>query len=154
MKSILSVVLFSIISIYTMAQNKTDRPEVGNVCKVYSGTEGLRITTCRVGAEDKNEALLGFSGVDHPWNGKIFKAKLKKFKNNSNSNNFNIDYTIEWKGKQYTVLTFREGYSAVFTAYMMPFGSLQVEHNLKYDEYGSSSCSPERFLTEYLEQKN
>lgn len=154
MKGILLAIFLSVISMYTMAQNKTTRPEVGNVCKVYSGTEGLRITTCRLGAEDKNEALLGFSGVDHPWNGKIFKAKLKKFKNNSNSNNFNIEYTIEWKGKQYNVLTFKEGYGSGFTAYMMPYGSLQVEHRLAYDEYGSSGCSPERFLTEYLEQKD
>ncbi|MBX2920814.1 MAG: hypothetical protein KF746_01380 [Chitinophagaceae bacterium] len=135
-----------------MAQNKP-RPEVGKVCKAYTGAEGLKITTCRVGPEEKNEALLGFSDVDHPWSGKIFKAKMKKFKNNSNSNNFNIDYSIEWKGKEYVVLTYRDGYGSGFTAYLMPFGSLQAEHKLAYNEYASQSCSPERFLTEYLEQQ-
>lgn len=150
MKSILLLsVLSGFISLNAMAQN---RPEVGNVSKVYSGAEGLIITTCRLGPEKNNESLLKIEGVDHPWNGKIFKAKMRKTKNNSATNNFDIDYEIEWQGKNYNVLTYRTTQN-VFKAYMMPFGSLQVEHRLDYDQYGSSSSSPERLLTEFLEQK-
>lgn len=150
MKSIVLSMLFGIFSLCAIAQNQ--RPEVGNVCKVYTGNEGLIITTARVGPEKNDEVLLKVEGVDHPWNGKIFKAKMTKRKSNSLNNNFDIDYEIEWEGKKYNVLTYRDQYSQ-FKAYMMPFGSLQVEHSLGYDKGNSSYCSSERLLTEFLEQK-
>lgn len=148
-----TTLIFVLFSLCTMSMAQGKRPEVGTVCKVYTGAEGLMITTCRLSEESKNEALIGFSGVDHPWNGKIFKAKVNKFKSNSNNNNFNLDYQIEWQGKKYTILTYRDSYRGGFTAYLTPYGSLQPEHALSYNEGASSNCSPERLLTEYLEQE-
>ncbi len=146
MKAILSFTLIVMCTISALAQ----RPEVANVCKVYTGKEGLLISTCRIGEEPKNEVLLKVTGVDHPWNNRIFKSTANKYKNNSSSSEFNIDYQITDGGKTYTILTYRDG---IFTAYLTPFGTLQTEHKLVYDEYGSRECRPERFLTEYLEQK-
>lgn len=148
----LLIIILVITGLHTNAQ-KSSRPIVGSFCKVYSGMEGLKITTCRLGEESKNEALIKFSGVDHPWNNKIFKASLIKTKSNSVSNNFNIEYKIDWKGKQYLVLSSNAQSPNSFTAYLIPFGSLQVEHRLGYDEGESNYTSSERLLTEYLEQK-
>lgn len=145
MKTLFFVAFISIISFTVLAQ----RPEVGSVCKVYIGKEGLAIATCRVGPEPKNEVLLKFSGIDHPWNNKIFIATATKFKNNSTSSEFNIDYQISEDGKTYTVLTYR---SEIYTAYLPPYGTLQTEHKLRYDEYRSGQCRPDRLLTEYLEK--
>lgn len=151
MKHILfAFIIFS--GVYAFGQSNA-RSEVGKVAKVYSGMEGLKVTTCRLGEESKNEALIKFSGIDHPWNNLVFKAALNKYKSSSASNNFNIDYLIEWKGKKYTVLVSKADNATSYKAYLIPYGSLQVEHNLGYDEGGSMYTSCERLLTEYLEQK-
>ncbi len=148
----LLLIMFMLTSMSTFAQ-KNNRPEVGSICKVYSGSEGLMITTTRLGDEATNEALVKFSGIDHPWNNKIFKAKLTKTKSNSLSNNVNMSYEIEWKGKKYRVLAGDGDAPGYFTAYILPYGSQQVEHRLSYNKDHSAYSNAEHLLTEYLEQK-
>lgn len=141
------------VCISALAHAQIARPVVAQVCKVYTGYEGLMITTVRLGEESKNEALVKVSGIDHPWNNKVFKAKMNKYKSNSASNNFNIEYEIEWKGKKHKVLIGSGESVGLFTAYIIPFGSQQIEHRLNYDVGQSNYTSAERLLTEYLEQQ-
>lgn len=148
-KRIILSALFALISMATMAQNN-NRPEMGKVCKTYNGGEGLYIVTCRIGAESNNEVLIGINGIDHPWSGKIFKAKMIK-KSNISSSNVSIDYQITDGGKQYNVLTYSE--NSGFNIYLKPYASTQVAHRAGYDEGRSKDCDPEVLLTQYLAQK-
>lgn len=118
------------------------RPEVGNVCKVYTGEEGLRISTCRVGSVENNEVLIGIMGIDHPWNSKIFKAKVKQYDGKE-------DYEIMVNGKPYVIMTYRNYYEI----YLTPYGTTKAEQYVSYDKNVSQECKPEWLLTEYLEQK-
>lgn len=121
---------------------QTKRPEVGNVCKVYTGYEGIRISTCRVGPVENNEVLIGIMGIDHPWNSKIFKAKVNKY-------NGKEDYEIKVNGKPYVLITYRDYYMI----YLTPYGTTKEEQYIWYNKDASSECKPEWLLTEYLEQE-
>lgn len=148
MKSIIVILTAAImsISITTNAQSKNDnRPEMGSVCKTYKG-EGIYVTTARIGAEKNNEVLIGITGVDHKWNGKIFKAKVKK-------NNANFDYVINVDGQDYHIFVYRENWNGGYSVYLKDYGSGKIEQRVAYDEWQSKDCKPEYLLTEYLEQQ-
>lgn len=146
MKTIIVILTTVIMSITANAQNKNaNRPEMGSVCKTYKG-EGIYVTTARIGAEKNNEVLIGITGVDHKWNGKIFKAKVKK-------NNANFDYVIQVDGQDYHIFIYRENWNGGYSVYLKDYGSGKIEQRVAYDEWESKSCKPEYLLTEYLEQQ-
>lgn len=146
MKTIFVMLTTTIMSIhFANAQNKAERPEMGKVCKTYRG-EGIYVTTARIGPEKNNEVLIGVTGVDHQWNGKIFKAKVKK-------NNANFDYVIQVDGKDYHIFIYRESWSGGYSVYLKDYGSGKIEQRVAYNEWESKDCNPEHLLTEYLEQQ-
>lgn len=148
-KSIILSYLFTLLSMFAMAQNN-NRPEMGKVCKAYSSDEGLYVVTCRIGAEANNEVLIGINGVDHPWNGKIFKAKVIK-KTSISSSNADIDYKITDGSKEYNVLTYSS--TSGYTIYLKPFGNTKGVNRAVYNKYKSNDCDPEWLLTQYLNQQ-
>jgi hypothetical protein len=54
---------------------ETERPTVARYGKVYRGGEGLTVSVLGIGKPDDEEYLLQYSGVNHDWNWKIFKAR-------------------------------------------------------------------------------
>lgn len=135
----LAIAFLMIFSLNSKAQN---RPEMGSVCKAYIGEEGLRITTCRIGSPENNEVLLGIMGIDHPWSGKIFKAKVRKYDGKE-------DYEITVDGKSYVIMTYRDYYEVYLTEY----GTTKATQYVAYNQDASQECKPEWLLTEYFEQK-
>ncbi len=139
----LTVILMSIH--FVNAQDKAERPEMGMVCRTYKG-DGIYVTTARIGPEKNNEVLIGITGVDHQWNGKIFKARVVK-------NNANFDYVIKVDDKDYHIFIYRENWNGGYSVYLKDYGSGKIEQRVAYDEWESNSCKPEYLLTEYLEQQ-
>lgn len=144
MKKIIALVAVVMISAGTIrAQSNSARPEMGKVCSVYSG-EGIYVTTCRIGPEKNSEALVGVTGVDHQWNGRLFKAKVIR-------NNANFDYEIQADGKPYHIFIYRD--NGGYSVYLKNYGSGKTEQRVTYDKWESQRCKPEYLLTEYLEQQ-
>lgn len=125
------------------AQSESDRPEMGNVCRTYSG-DGIYVTTARIGPEQNREVLIGVTGVDHRWNGKLFKAKVK-------TNNADFDYVIQVDGQDYHIFVHRK--NSGYSVYLKNYGGGKIEQRVSYSERSSSECKPEYLLTEYLEQQ-
>lgn len=139
--SLIFFAAFSCFAINVQGQ-VTNETEMGKVCKVYSGSEGLRVVMGRIGDEANNEMLIGIEGIDHPWSGKIFKAKVTKFDSK-------MDITIEVDGKPWTLLTYRYDY----ILYLSKYGNENPERRLKYSETSSQDCKPEWLRADYLKQE-
>lgn len=138
---ILNLLTLMLLATTQIGFSQDKRPEVGNVCKVYTGDEGIRISIARVGSADKNEVLLGIMGIDHPWSGKVFKAKVNKYDGKE-------DYEITVDGKPYVIMTYRNYYEVYLTSY----GTTKTEQYVWYNNNPYPECKPEWLLTEYLEQ--
>ncbi len=126
----------------TMAQVTTST-EMGKVCKIYTGSDGLRVVMGRIGPEANNEMLVGIEGIDHPWSGKIFKAKVAKFDGKMN-------ISIDVDGKPWVLLTYRYD----FILYLSKYGTEEQERYLKYSDSLSAECKPEWLRADYLKQEN
>ena len=116
---------------------------MGNICKTYRGG-GVYVTTARIGPLQNREMLIGVTGVDHPWNGKIFRARTK-------TNNADFDYIIDADGQDYHIFVHRK--SSGHAVYLKNLGGGKIEQRVAYDERRSADCKPEYLLTEYLEQQ-
>ncbi len=134
-----------VYSCFIMVANAqvTNETEMGKVCKIYTGSEGLRVVMGRVGPEANNEMLIGIEGIDHPWSGKIFKAKVARFDGK-------MDVTIEVEGRPWVLLTYRHEY----ILYLSKYGNEQQERRLEYSDSLSSECKPEWLRADYLKQEN
>ena len=137
-KLILMTVVLVLTATLALAQT---RPQVGKDAKVYKGSEGLSLTLVRIGPAENNEALLTIEGIDHPWDGKIMIAKVKKYPDKT-------EYTIQVDGKDYVVFINRTGSGEV---YLQKSGS---PDHVYYDEDRSKQVIPEHFLTAYIEQQD
>jgi hypothetical protein len=129
-------------------QSKTaPRQEVGNYCKVYVDNENLQITTVRVGNIENNEILFEVLGIDHPFDKKIFKAKVTEVDNRTN-------IIIKYEGKDWVIASKKSGdYSnGNFTVYLPNKGEKNSEFNIVYAKELSNNCKQEYLLTAYLEQ--
>ncbi len=150
MKKVLLGLLFTLsFTTMTNAQNsKTKRPEVAQYCKVYSSNENLQVTTTRIGKEENNEILFELVGIDHPFDKKIFKAKV-------NEGSDNISITIKYEGEDWVIASQRGGSSWYndFTVYLPNKGKKMSEYVIFYSKEISNQCKPEWLLTAFLEQK-
>ncbi len=75
-KTIFLGLLATLTSLCALSQSSAARPQVGKYCKLYRAGEGLVVSMLRVGPESNHETLVGFTGFDHPWEGKISKPKF------------------------------------------------------------------------------
>ena len=122
-----------------------NRPQVGKFCKLYRAGEGLIVSLVRIGPEANNETLIGFNGFDHPWNEKIFKAKVVTADGRQ-------EFTIQNNGRPWVVLVMRERYGQS-TVFVPKYGSEQVERPVAYSQELSGQCDPDIFLSQYLNQQ-
>lgn len=142
------LLVFGISSIAFSQDSKTSRPEVAQYCKVYVNNENLQVSTTRVGKPENNELLIEIFGIDHPFDKKIFKAKVLEY-------NTSIDVTIQYEGKDWVIMTKRgsEGWNDNFMVYLPNKGKKQSEFTIMYSKDLSNQCKPEFLLTAFLEQK-
>lgn len=141
MRYLFIVFLSTFLSLMTMAQQ---RPEVGRYSKVYTNGENLTVTITRVGSGEQHEVLVLINGADHSWDQKIFKAKANTATGQSR------DFTTTWKGKNYTILSWKDGY---YTLYLPMENIMEnVQNPLKYQGVAFDN-TPDRLLTAYLEQQ-
>ncbi len=150
MKKLTLALLFTLsFATMTNAQNsKTKRPEVAQYCKVYTSNENLQVTTTRIGKAENNEILFELVGIDHPFDKKIFKAKV-------NESNDNISITIKYEGDDWVIAS-KQGDSSWYNDFMVYLpnkGKKMSEYNIFYSKEISNGCKPEWLLTAYLEQK-
>lgn len=145
---IISLILIG-VSFSTLAQTKktaeTARPEVGKYCKLYRAGEGLVVSMVRVGPESNDEMLIGFNGFDHPWDEKIFKAKVVTADGRQ-------EFTIRYNDRPFVVLVIREKYGQS-TLFVPKYGTEQPERPLQYSQQLSAECDPDIFLSQYINQE-
>lgn len=139
------VVLVSLTAFGQTKKTGDGRPEVGKFCKLYRAGEGLIVSLVRVGPDSNNEMLVGFNGFDHPWNEKIFKAKVVTADGRQ-------EFTIQNNGRPWVVLVMRERYGQS-TVFVPKYGSEQVERPVSYSQELSGQCDPDIFLSQYLNQQ-
>ncbi len=137
--------LMSLSGFAQMPKKDANRPEVGKFCKLYRAGEGLIVSLVRVGADANNETLIGFNGFDHPWDGKIFKAKVVTADGRQ-------EFTIQNNGRPFVVLVMRERYGQS-TLFVSKYGTEQMERPISYSQELSGQCDPDIFLSQYLNQQ-
>jgi hypothetical protein len=146
--AILGQLFLTLSATVAYAQDSKTRPEVGQYCKVYIGDENLQITTVRLGKEENKEALLEVVGIDHPFDNKIFKVKVKETDNST-------EMVIQWESKDWVILTKKTSNygSEMVTIYLPNKGKKLSEYNIYYTKELSGKCRPEYILTAFLQQK-
>jgi hypothetical protein len=122
------------------------RPQVGKIGMVFHGDLGLLVSIVSVGKPEDNEVLLKYDGIDHPWVGKVWKAR----KINAGSG---YDYVVTYEGSDYHTVIQRGGEwgGQLMEAYL-PNRKPEGAH-VAYDEAASKAFDPQKLLTEYLAQK-
>ncbi|MGP1684065.1 MAG: hypothetical protein ACTS8S_17230, partial [Giesbergeria sp.] len=73
------------------------RPEIGRYVKGYSGQEGVKVWTLRIGAAEKKEAIVQITGIDHAWDMRIQKMKVEASQRGNT-------YVATVDGKRFVVL--------------------------------------------------
>lgn len=147
-RTIVAGLLITLVSLSGFAQTtkkEAPRPEIGKYCKVYRAGEGLKVLLLRVGPEANNESLVCTDGFDHPWDGKIFKAKVVKADGRQ-------EFTIQNNGRPFVVLVFRERYGQS-TLFVPKYGTEETERPIAYSEDLSAECKPDILLSQYLNQQ-
>ena len=146
MKEILSITaVLCCISLFGNAQKTTARPEVGKYCKVYRGSENLQITMVRVGKESANEVLFEVVGIDHPYDGRIMKAK-------SVVDGSRTNIKIKVDGNDWVIATRRnDQQSNGWSVFLPNKGAKESEYEVYYSEAHSGECKPEYLLTAWIE---
>lgn len=117
------------------------RPEISRYVKAYSGQEGIKVWTLRIGPIDKNEALFQVTGIDHPWDMRIQKVKTEQGDRGTR-------YVAHVDGKRFVVMSMEGNRGALH----LP-GSNPAKGRVDYDPSLSQEGNAEHFLTDYLKQK-
>jgi hypothetical protein len=143
-----AIFFLGIISCSYSQEYKNVRPEVSQYCKVYHDNENLQVSTTRIGIAENNEILIEIFGIDHPFDKKIFKAKVNEY-------NTNTDYIIQFEGKDWVIMTKRGTENSInYAVYLPNKGKKATEFSIIYSKDLSNQCKPEYLLTAFLEQKN
>ena len=153
------IVLFSFLAIllstssYVLAQKSSDvRPEVGEYAEVYRGEKNLQVTIVRLGKREDKEALIEIVGIDHPWDKRIFRAKVNDYTTGSDADDKKIDYKIKVNGVDYSLIAAR-GYGRELYLRENGDSGKESSYNLYYSKALSEDSKPEFLLTAYLEQE-
>lgn len=137
--------MFIVAANITAAQGSQS---IGKICKTYTGREDERITLLRIGEHGDNECLVEVGGVDHTWDGRVFKAKVTLADKKT-------EYTISCKEKAWVILraaSDNEGNTS-YTLFLPRESNMQLtEIGLKYAPELTGVCKPEWLLSAYKKQ--
>jgi hypothetical protein len=122
---------------------ETERPAVAQYGKVYQGGEGITLAVLGIGKPEDEAYLVQYSGVNHDWNWKIFKARRVHA-------GTGFDYIVQHDGRDYSTLIERGSSNYPQRQIFVP-GSIDGVH-VAYDESLSQRIIPEHYLTDYLAQ--
>lgn len=144
-------ILLSIIGLYPVnyvhAEEGGGKPKVATYGKAFRGAEGLVLWTLGVGDPAAQEYLLQYSGINHPWDLKIFKAKRVDSRKEGG------DYVVKVNGEDYVTVVERPYWGAE-KSYEVYLPQGPNGQGVVYDEALSRQMHPEVFLNDYLKQLN
>jgi len=141
--------LFAVLFVFTspaFAEETAATPEVGPLVKAYKGPEQMKVSIVRFGPKEAKQALVVFEGIDHEWNGKVFKMNVSD------------------DGNKYTMMVNHNPNYIVIALRSATYGgsdnSLAIvglkddrkEYQALYNEELSKSGKPQDILAKYLEQ--
>jgi hypothetical protein len=99
-----TTLLALVLGCYTInAQN------VSRYIETYKGTRGLTVDVTRYGEYEKNQALVRFSGFDHPWSDHIFLCTTT-----FTSTGMKVSYNTLIDGKEYELMITNGGDGTVW----------------------------------------
>ncbi|SDI09099.1 hypothetical protein SAMN05216588_11165 [Pseudomonas flavescens] len=115
-----------------------DRPPVAHDVVAYSGEQGVKVWTLRIGERSEHQALVQLEGIDHDWNLRIQKMSMEKTSSGTR-------YFTSVDGNKYVVLVLQDGWGELY----LP-GEDQTM-SISYDENLSRQGDAQAFLTDYLQ---
>lgn len=114
------------------------RPEVASRVVAFSGEQGVKVWTLRIGARGDNQALVQVEGVDHDWDMRIQRMAVEK-------NAGDTRYSTQVDGKKFVVLLVRNGWGELY----LPGETKPLM--VGYDNGLSEQGNAQAFLTDYLQ---
>lgn len=114
------------------------RPEVASRVVAFSGEQGVKVWTLRIGARGDNQALVQVEGVDHDWDMRIERMAVEK-------NAGDTRYSTQVDGKKFVVLLVRNGWGELY----LPGEAKPLM--VGYDNGLSEQGNAQAFLTDYLQ---
>lgn len=117
-----------------------ERPEVAPKVVAFSGEQGVKVWTLRIGARSENQALVQVEGVDHDWDMRIQRMDVEK-------NADDTRYSTQIDGKKFVVLLVRNGWGELY----LPGEAKPLM--VGYDNGLSEQGNAQAFLTDYLQAK-
>ncbi|QCI12940.1 hypothetical protein E6B08_16860 [Pseudomonas putida] len=115
-----------------------ERPPVADKVVAYSGQQGAKVWTLRIGERSANEALVQVGGIDHDWDMRIQKMTVEKTSKDTR-------YSTTVDGKKFVVLVLQNGWGTLY----LPNETQDI--TVGYDEYLSNQGNAQAFLTDYLQ---
>lgn len=135
----LALVLGLLVTAPTFAASESERPPIGDKVMAYSGQQGLKVWTLRIGERSANQALVQIGGIDHDWDMRIQKMDVEKTAKDAR-------YSTDVNGTKFVVLILRGDRGELH----LPGESQDLA--LGYDDALSREGNAEYFLTDYLQQ--
>lgn len=116
------------------------RPEVASRVVAFSGEQGVKVWTLRIGARGDNQALVQVEGVHHDWDMRIERMAVEK-------NAGDTRYSTQVDGKKFVVLLVRNGWGELY----LPGEAKPLM--VGYDNGLSEQGNAQAFLTDYLQAR-
>ncbi|WP_295470557.1 hypothetical protein [uncultured Pseudomonas sp.] len=114
-----------------------DRPAVADKVQAYSGEQGLKVWTLRIGERSENQALVQLEDVDHDWNMRIQKMSVEKTSRDTR-------YSTTVDGQKFVVLILQGNWGELYLPGQA--NPVNVVYNAALSEQGNAQA----FLTDYL----
>lgn len=115
-----------------------ERPPVADKVVAYSGQQGAKVWTLRIGERSANEALVQIGGIDHDWDMRIQKMSVEKTAKDTR-------YFATVDGKKFVVLILQNGWGTLY----LPNETQEIL--VGYDPNLSNQGDAQAFLTDYLQ---
>lgn len=138
MKTLLLILsVFLSVNVSALA---AERPEIGPMVDAFAGPKNEEVWIARIGPKSADEVIMQITGIDHEWNGKIFKCSVETTTNDKR-------YVTMLDKQRYVLLILRGETSGEL---YLPREKSAVR--VYYSKELSRQGNPEAFLTDYLEQ--
>ncbi len=133
-------VLAMVLALFGGLVQAEERPEVAPKVVAFSGEQGVKVWTLRIGARSDNQALVQVEGVDHDWDLRIQRMDVEK-------NAEDTRYSTQVDGKKFVVLLVRNGWGELY----LPGEAKPLM--VGYDNGLSEQGNAQAFLTDYLQAR-
>ncbi|UQY36266.1 hypothetical protein K8U54_07240 [Pseudomonas fulva] len=133
-------VLAMVLALFGGLVQAEERPEVAPKVVAFSGEQGVKVWTLRIGARSDNQALVQVEGVDHDWDLRIQRMDVEK-------NAEDTRYSTQVDGKKFVVLLVRNGWGELY----LPGEAKPMM--VGYDNGLSEQGNAQAFLTDYLQAR-